>query len=103
PILYTAELQSSRGSHVPHATACHSPHDGAREDDGETRREGHGNTCEGGGAALRAYPRAVPGAPTRHPPLSVATYEAMVNTKRVTPQLIRRMCGADPSAHTGYT
>jgi transposase len=29
-------------------------------------------------------------------------YEAMVNTKRVTPQLIRRMCMADLSVHIGY-
>jgi hypothetical protein len=33
----------------------------------------------------------------------VATYEAMVNTKRVTPQLIRRMCVHNLSAHAGYT
>jgi hypothetical protein len=31
----------------------------------------------------------------------VATDEAMVNAKRVTPQLIRRMCLL--SKHTGYT
>jgi hypothetical protein len=35
--------------------------------------------------------------------LYVATYEAMVNTKCVTPELIQRMCIGDPSVHTGYT
>jgi hypothetical protein len=40
---------------------------------------------------------------TQAPHLYVATYEAMVNTKRVTPHLIRRMCIGDPSVHTGYT
>jgi hypothetical protein len=35
--------------------------------------------------------------------LYVATYEAMVNTKRVTSHLIRRMCMAELSMHTGYT
>jgi hypothetical protein len=35
--------------------------------------------------------------------LYVATYEAMVNTKRVTPALIRRMCFGDPSAHANDT
>ena len=31
------------------------------------------------------------------------TYEALVNTKRVTPTLIRRMCVRDLSAHSSYT
>ena len=35
--------------------------------------------------------------------LYVATYEAMINTKRVTPTLIQRMCIRDLSAYTGYT
>jgi hypothetical protein len=34
--------------------------------------------------------------------LYAATYEAMINTKRVTPELIRRMCICAPSMHTGY-
>ena len=102
-ILYTDEWQSYRGSHVPHATVCHSAHEWARDDDGDGRREVHCNTCEGAGAALRTYLRAFRGVHTQYLHLYVATYEAMVNTKRVTPQLIRRMCGADPSAHTGYT
>jgi hypothetical protein len=35
--------------------------------------------------------------------LYVATYGAMVNTKRVTPHLIRRMSIGTLSVHTGYT
>jgi hypothetical protein len=46
-----------------------------------------------------------------HPPqvhkqslhLYVATYEAMVNTKRVTPELIQRMCIGRLLMHAGYT
>jgi len=35
--------------------------------------------------------------------LYVATYEAMVNMKRVTPHLIQRMCIGNLSVHTDYT
>ena len=44
------------------------------------------NTCEGAGAALH-----------------VATHEARVNVKRLTPDLLRRMCLGDLSQHTGHT
>jgi hypothetical protein len=33
----------------------------------------------------------------------VAAYEAMVNAKRVTPHLIRRMCIDNLAAHRSYT
>jgi hypothetical protein len=33
----------------------------------------------------------------------VAAYEAMVDGKRITPELIRRMCLGDLSGHTAYT
>ena len=35
--------------------------------------------------------------------LYVATYEAMVNAKRITSHLIRRMCVGARSPHTSYT
>jgi hypothetical protein len=35
--------------------------------------------------------------------LYVATYEAMVNAKRITPELICRMCLGNLSRHTDYT
>mgnify|MGYP003431101626 CR=1 FL=1 len=102
-ILYTDEWQSYRGSHPAHATVCHSTREWARDDDHDGVREVHGNTCEGAGAALRTYLRAFRGVHKRYLHLYVATYEAMINTKRVTPHLIRRMCLADLSEHTGYT
>jgi hypothetical protein len=72
-------------------------------DDGDGRREVHGNTCEGAGAALRTYLRAFRGVHKQYLHLYVATYEAMVHTKRVTSYLIRRMCMAELSVHTSYT
>ena len=100
-ILSTDEWQSDHGRHRAHATVCHGVHEGAREDDGDGRREGHGHACEGAGAALRTYLRAFRGVHKQHLHLDVATYEAMVHAKRVTPELIRRMCLL--SGHTGYT
>ena len=101
-MLYTDEWQSYCGSHPSHATVRHGVHEGARDDDGDGRREVHGNTCEGAGAALRTSLRAFRGVHKQYLHLYVATYEAMVNTKRVTPTLIRRMCIGDSSVHTGY-
>jgi transposase-like protein len=102
-ILYTDEWQSYRGSHPAHATVCHSVYEWARDEDGDGRREVHSNTCEGAGAALRTYLRVFRGVHQRYLHLYVATYEAMVNAQRVTPQLIRRMCLRKLPTHTGYT
>jgi hypothetical protein len=63
----------------------------------------HGNPCEGAGAVLRTYRRIFRGVHKRYLHLYVVTYEAMVNTKRVTPRLIRRMCVAGLSGHIDYT
>ena len=101
--LYPDEWQSYRGCHPGHATVRHGVREWARDDDGDGRREVHCNTCEGAGAALRTYLRAFRGVHKQSVHLYVATYEAMVNTKRVTSSLIRRMCMAELSAHTGYT
>ena len=102
-ILYTDEWQSYRGSHTTHATVCHGVHEWARDDDGDGRREVHCNTCEGGGAALRTYLRGFRGVHKQYLHLYAAAYEAVVNTKQVTPELIQRMCVGNPSVHTGYT
>jgi hypothetical protein len=101
--LSTDEWQSYRGSHPSHATVRHGVHEWARDDDGDGRREVHGHTCEGAGAALRTDLRAFRGGHKQYLHLDVATYEAMLNIKRVTPHLIRRMCIPDLSAYTGYT
>jgi hypothetical protein len=100
--LYTDEWQSDRGSPPAHATVRHRVHEWARDDDGDGRREVHGHTCEGAGAALRTSWRAFRGVHKHYLHLYGATYEAMVNAKRVTPALIRRMCIVDLSVHTGY-
>jgi transposase-like protein len=102
-LLYTDEWQSYRGSHPIHATVCHGVHEWARDDDGDGRREVHCNTCEGAGAALRTYLRVFRGVHKRDLHLYVATYEAMVHAKQVTPELIRRMCVSTMAAHVGYT
>jgi transposase-like protein len=101
--LYTDEWQSYRGSHPAHATVRHGVHEWARDDDGDGRREVHCNTCEGAGAALRTYLRAFRGVHKQYLHLYVAMYEAMVNAKRITPDLIRRMCLGHLSRHGGYT
>jgi transposase len=101
--LYTDAWQSYRSSHPCHATVAHRGREWARDADGDGQRKVHCNTCEGAGAALRTSLRAFRGVHKRYPHLYVATYEAMVKTKRVTPQLIRRMCIADLSVHIGYT
>jgi transposase len=102
-ILYTDEWQSYRGSHAAHATVCHSAREWARDDASDGVREVHGNTCEGVGAALRTSLRAFRGVHQPYLHLYVATYEAMINTKRLTPTLIQRMCVRDSSAYAGYT
>jgi transposase-like protein len=101
--VYTDEWQSYRGSHPGHATVRHGLYEWARDADGDGRREVHCNTCEGAGAAPRTYLRAFRGVHKRYLHLYVATYEAMINAKRVTPALICRMCFGTSSAHTNDT
>jgi transposase len=102
-ILYTDAWQSYGSSHPSHATVRHGVHEWARDDDGDGRREVHCHTCEGAGAALRTYLRALRGVHKPYLHLYVATYEAMLNVKRVTPQLIQRMCIGNLEGHIGYT
>jgi hypothetical protein len=78
-------------------------HQWAWDDDGDGRHEVHCNTCEGAGAALRTYLRAFRGLHKQYLHLYVAMYEAMLNTQRVTPTLIRRMCVCDLFTYTGAT
>jgi transposase len=101
--LSTDEWQGYRGSHPAHATVCHGVHAWARDDAGDRQREVHCNSCEGAGAALRTYLRAFRGVHKPYLHLDVATYEAMIHAKRITPELIQRMGSSDPLVHTGYT
>lgn len=96
-ILSTDEWSGYRGSLPHHRTVCHSAGEWARDDDGDGKREVHCNTCEGAGAALRTYLRVFRGVHKAYLHLYVASYEALVNAKRVTVDLIRRMCFGDPS------
>ena len=86
-----------------HAAVRHAVHQWARDADGDGRREVHGNSCEGAGAAPRTYLRAFRGVYKRYLHLYVATYDTMIHAKQVTPELSRRMRIGDLSAHTGYT
>jgi transposase len=81
----TDEWQSDAGSPPSHATVRHSMHEWARDADGDGRRDVHGNTGEGPGAALRTYLRAFRGVHKHYLHLYMATDEAMVNAKQVTP------------------
>jgi hypothetical protein len=101
--LFTDEWQRSRGRQPSHATVRHGVREWARDDHGDGRREVHGNTGEGAGAGLRTYWRACRGVHQHYLHLSVATYEAMFNTTRVTPMLIQRMCIRNLSTYSGYT
>src|SRR5262245_24150277 len=102
-VLYTDAWQSDHGSHPAHATVRHGGHEWARDDNGDGRREVHCHSCEGAGAALRTYMRGFRGVHTQYLYHDVATYEARCNAKRVTPQLIRRMCVGNQAAHASYT
>ena len=59
-------------------------------------REVHCNTCEGGGAGLRTYLRGFRGVHKQYLHLYAVTYETMVNAKRITQAVVRRMCFAAP-------
>ncbi len=102
-ILYTDEWSGYRGSLPHHRTVCHSAGEWARDDDGDGKREVHCNTCEGAGAALRTYLRVFRGVHTAYLHRYVATYEALVNAKRVTVDVLERMCFADPSVPASVT
>jgi hypothetical protein len=81
----------------------HGVPEGARDADGEGRREVHGHTCEGAGAARRTSLRACRGVHTPSLHRYGATDEARLKVKRVTPHVIQRMCMGDVEAHIGYT
>jgi transposase-like protein len=99
-ILYTDGLASYVGALAEHHTVNHSIHEWARDDNGDGIREVHCNTCEGAGAALRTALRVFRGVHKDNLHLYVVTFETMTNAKRITPQVIHRMCMGDPSLHT---
>ena len=91
-IVYSDEYRSYHGIAQQHATVNHGQHEWARDDDGDGVREVHCNSCEGAGAGLRSFLRPFRGVHKAYLHYYVATYEALVNAKRVSPALICRMC-----------
>jgi transposase len=94
-ILYTDEASNYPGVHPQHASVCHSAKEWARDDDGDGVREVHCNSCEGAGAGLRTFLRVFRGVHKYYLADYVATYETVVNAKRITSTVIRRMCFGD--------
>jgi hypothetical protein len=101
--LYTDEWQSDQGSQPAHATVRHGVCEWVRDADGDGRREVHGHTYDGAGAALRPDLRVFRGVHKQYLHRYVATYEAILNEKCITPELIHRMCLGHLSRHTNYT
>jgi transposase-like protein len=94
-LFFTDEARNYRGLHADHHTVCHSKGEWARDDDGDGRREVHCNSCEGAGAALRTYLRTFRGVHKYYLATYVATFETMMNAKRITPAVVQRMCFGD--------
>jgi len=90
-IVYSDEYRRYHGLELPHATVNHGQHEWARDADGDGVREVHCNTCEGAGAGLRTFLRPFRGVHQAYLHYCVATYEALVNAKRVSPTFICRM------------
>jgi transposase len=90
-VLYSDELSGYQGW-PDHFTVCHSAKEWARDDDGDGKREVHCNTCEGAHAALRTFLRRFQGVHKAYLACYLAVYEAVRNAKRITPDIIRRLC-----------
>ncbi len=75
----------------------------ARDDDGDGIREVHCNGCEGIGAPLRTFLRIFRGVHKEHLAGYVATFETMTNTKRITGEILRRMCFVEESTQSEKT
>ena len=95
-LFFTDEGSNYTGVHKQHRTVCHGRREWARDDDGDGRREVHCNSCEGAGAALRTYLRVFRGVHYFYLAEYVATFETMMNAKRISPAIIFRMCFGDP-------
>jgi len=104
--LYTDEWQSYQSVEaklqLPHGTVCHSEREWARDDNGDGVREVHCNSCEGAGTGLRTYLRPFRGVHKYYLADYVATYETMLNAKKITATVVQRMCGLSLSMHSSY-
>ena len=90
-------------STVRHGRDAEGRREWARDDDGDGVREVHCNTCEGAGAGLRTFLRLFRGVHKFYLAEYVACYETMTNAKRITPDVLRRMCLLPERAQTNYT
>lgn len=91
-VFSTDEWSGYRDVHPIHGTVCHSAREWARDDDGDGHREVHCNTCEGGGTTLRTFLRSFRGVHKAYLACYVAVFEAVANAKRITVEVVRRMC-----------
>jgi hypothetical protein len=100
-ILYSDEWSSYRRVEselsVAHSTVRHGRDEAgcrewARDDNGDSIREVHGNSREGADTGLHTDLRVFRGVYKRKLKYYVATYEAMTNAKRISSILIRQMC-----------
>jgi transposase-like protein len=94
--------------HILHSSVKHSrdgdrPREWARDDDGDGIREVHCNSCEGAGAGLRTYLRGFRGVHKKYLASYVAAYETMLNAKRISAQVVRRMCFGKAALQADYT
>jgi transposase len=88
---------------LAHRSVKHGEKEWARDDDGDGKREVHCNSCEGAGAGLRSYRRLFRGVHKYYWAEYVATYETMLNAKRITPAIVQRMCRLMTTSHSGCT
>jgi transposase len=88
---------------LTHGSVKHGEKEWARDDDGDGKREVHCNSCEGGGAGLRTYLRGFRGVHKYYLAEYVATYETMINAKRISPPIVQRMCRFPALLHSGCT
>lgn len=101
-LVYTDEWSGYQRIVQQHRTVCHSAGEWARDADGDGVREVHCNTCEGAGAALRTFLRRFRGVHKRYLADYVAVYETSYNAKRITADVVRRLCFGNP-LHPDYT
>jgi transposase-like protein len=99
--LYSDELAGYQGW-PSHLTVYHSPDEWARDDDGDGAREVHCNTSEGAHTGLRPFLCTFRGVHKAYLACYLAIYEAIRNAKRITPEIVQRLCFGS-TLYTGCT
>lgn len=96
------ELKTGHAT-VKHGRADDGSREWARDDNGDGVREVHCNSCEGAGTGLRTYLRGFRGVHKKYLADYVATYETMTNAKKITADVVRRMCFVTETSHSEDT